>query len=244
MELKSQLLENRRQRKRISTSQFSRFFPLFLCCLTFYLMIDDVFREHNAKYGTSELFTFILLVSMNLFFLLQVWRDKVSFSHFGFTTVNIQYTIIDTLKSTTIVLVVMSLAKCLWVYTFASAPVFSQVIDFSRIFSLNYYLNDMTWMIIYFLGIPLQEIVSRGMLQNYFTDILVGKGYAWSGNIIATCFFVIFHSHVSQQLPVFVFPLSLFWGWLYMRHKNLFGCTLSHLIVSFWGYYILNLSQG
>ncbi len=44
------------------------------------------------------------------------------------------------------------------------------------------------------------------------------------------------HLHFSPLVALAVFPLGLYWGWVFHRHQNLVGVSVSHTVVGLFGF--------
>lgn len=78
---------------------------------------------------------------------------------------------------------------------------------------------------------PLQEMIARGGIQSSLQIVLTGRQSREVAIVLATLIFSATHLHISVGLALAVFPLGLFWGWLYARHGSLLGVSVSHVLV-------------
>jgi len=86
---------------------------------------------------------------------------------------------------------------------------------------------------------PIQELVARSGMQSSFEMFLTGKYKTWFSIFLSTLLFSSTHLHVSFILAVLVFPLGLFWGWLYSRYPTLVGVAASHVLIGSFGLFIV-----
>lgn len=49
------------------------------------------------------------------------------------------------------------------------------------------------------------------------------------------------HLYVSPGLAVMAFVAGLFWGWLYARQGTLVGVSVSHVLLGFWAFEVVDL---
>ena len=91
----------------------------------------------------------------------------------------------------------------------------------------------------YALFSPVQEMVARSGMQSSFQMFLTGKYKTWSAIFLSTLLFSSTHLHVSFILAVLVFPLGLFWGWLYARNPTLIGPVVSHILIGCFGLFVV-----
>jgi CRP-like cAMP-binding protein/membrane protease YdiL (CAAX protease family) len=97
--------------------------------------------------------------------------------------------------------------------------------------------------IVYSLFAPVQELVARCGVQVPFEMFLEGPRKHWTAILLSSMIFSATHLHEGVAFALSVFPMGVFWGWMFRRHQNLFGVCLSHvlvgnfafLIVGFWG---------
>jgi len=87
----------------------------------------------------------------------------------------------------------------------------------------------------YLIIVPFQEIISRGAFQGSLQIFLTGKNKNLLAILLATLGFSVMHLPMEAIFPVIVFPLSLFWGWIYLKQGDLIGVSVSHMLVGVWG---------
>lgn len=94
-------------------------------------------------------------------------------------------------------------------------------------------------LIAYALFTPVQEFVVRSGLQSSFQLFLTGKHKTWLSIFLATLLFSSTHLHVSFILAILVFPVGLYWGWLYSRSPSIVAVSVSHIIVGVIGLFVI-----
>jgi membrane protease YdiL (CAAX protease family) len=47
--------------------------------------------------------------------------------------------------------------------------------------------------------------------------------------------------YVSPGLALTAFVAGLFWGWLYARQRSLVGVSISHVLLGFWAFEVVDL---
>jgi CRP-like cAMP-binding protein len=112
------------------------------------------------------------------------------------------------------------------------------VLDFSRSTGLDLSMV-LLFAAAYACFTPVQELVARSGLQSSFQMFLTGKYRIWSSIFLANLLFSATHLHVSVPMALTVFPLGLFWGWLYSRHGTIFGVCVSHALLGVFGLVIV-----
>jgi CRP-like cAMP-binding protein len=90
----------------------------------------------------------------------------------------------------------------------------------------------------YFLFVPFQELTRAG-IQRSLQMFLTGRYRTLNAIFLANLFFSATHLHVSLLLAMLVFPLGMFWGWLFSRHTTLLGTIVSHILMGGFGMFVL-----
>ena len=91
----------------------------------------------------------------------------------------------------------------------------------------------------YALFAPVQEMIARSGMQSSFMMFLTSKHKKWIAILLSTLLFSSTHLHVSFTLAVLVFPMGVFWGWLYSRHPTLIGVGVSHVALGLFGLFVI-----
>jgi hypothetical protein len=52
------------------------------------------------------------------------------------------------------------------------------------------------------------------------------------------------HLHLSFAFAAAAFVPGLFWGWLFTRHRNLVGPTLSHVVVGTYVFFVMGVPMA
>jgi membrane protease YdiL (CAAX protease family) len=94
---------------------------------------------------------------------------------------------------------------------------------------------------LYLVCVPIQELVVRGALQSTMQEVLVGRYNTFWAIILSNLLFSDVHTYISIGFGLLVFLPGLFWGWLYSRHRNLIGVSVSHIIVGAWAIFVVGL---
>ena len=98
--------------------------------------------------------------------------------------------------------------------------------------------------IAYAIFAPVQEMISRSGMQSSFQMFLDGKHKTLLSIFLSTLLFSSTHLHVSFVLALLVFPLGLFWGWLYSRHSTLIGVATSHVLIGVFGLFVVGFPMA
>ncbi len=94
-------------------------------------------------------------------------------------------------------------------------------------------------LIAYTLFTPVQEFVVRSGLQSSFQLFLTGRHKKWLSIFLATLLFSSTHLHVSFILAILVFPVGIYWGWLYARSGSIVSVSVSHILVGCIGLFVI-----
>jgi hypothetical protein len=92
----------------------------------------------------------------------------------------------------------------------------------------------------YFLFVPVQEMIAR-TAQSALMLYLQGRFRVPLAILVSTMLFSVTHMHASMTLALEVFPLGLFWGWLYLRNPTLIGVSLSHILLAMFAFDIVGI---
>lgn len=88
---------------------------------------------------------------------------------------------------------------------------------------------------------PFQELIYRGGVQGPLAHFLTGRWRTPLAIVGANVIFSSAHLYVSPGLAVIAFVAGLFWGWLYARQRGLIGVSLSHIVLGFWAFEVVDL---
>ena len=158
-------------------------------------------------------------------------------SAYGFTTKNWRRAVKEALIFSIPIAVLIVLVKYTLTKTMPElygAPIF----DFYR--SNGTGLGETIMFAVFYASFtPVQEMISRSGMQSSFQMFLSGKYKTVLSIFMSTLLFSSTHLHVSVSLALMVFPLGLFWGWLYHRNPTLIGVSLSHVMLGLFGLFIV-----
>ena len=88
---------------------------------------------------------------------------------------------------------------------------------------------------------PFQELIYRGGVQGPLAHFLTGRWRNLLAIVGANIIFSSAHLYVSPGLAVMAFVAGLFWGWLYARQGGLAGVSVSHILLGFWAFEVVDL---
>ena len=93
----------------------------------------------------------------------------------------------------------------------------------------------------YIVFVPFQELIYRGGLQGALEHFLTGPWRAWMAILGSNIIFSAAHLYISPGLSVTAFVAGLFWGWLYSRQRGLVGVSISHVLLGFFAFEVVDL---
>jgi len=88
-----------------------------------------------------------------------------------------------------------------------------------------------------------QEIIVRGALQSAFQEFLTGRFRLVWAVVLSNAMLGALHLHLSPLLAALAMTAGLVWGWMYARQRSLIGVMLSHLLVGWYGLFILGVER-
>jgi membrane protease YdiL (CAAX protease family) len=57
--------------------------------------------------------------------------------------------------------------------------------------------------------------------------------------LLSNLLFSATHLHISLTLALLVFPMGVFWGWIFARQGSLVGSSVSHAIIGVFGLFVV-----
>jgi CRP-like cAMP-binding protein len=129
---------------------------------------------------------------------------------------------------------------CKWIWISTIAPSAGPVIAAGRLLRERGATSFFGFLAVYALMCVAQELIARGALQSslmrFLDDAPRGRLKA---NLIPSLLFAMTHLHISVAFSMLVFFPGLYWGWMFSRHRNLFGVTTSHVLVGCYWFFVL-----
>ena len=95
-------------------------------------------------------------------------------------------------------------------------------------------------LVYFFIVVPTQELIFRGIIQSGLEQMLPKRWLAIFGSSLI---FSAIHSLYSAYFSLAAFGLGLYLGWLYSRTRTILSPTLAHAIIAWWVFYILDLQD-
>ena len=88
--------------------------------------------------------------------------------------------------------------------------------------------------------VPVQEMVARSGIQSSLMLFLRPPGRVPMAVFMSALLFSATHLHTGIQFAALVFPMGLFWGWLYARRPTLVGVVCSHLLIGIFAVFVVS----
>ncbi|MEN6327152.1 MAG: GAF domain-containing protein [Syntrophomonas sp.] len=192
---------------------------LALCGYSFFLAILQRYQ------GNAWIPTLITAGFSGLFLLISIlviWKTGLPLSFFGITRNNMKKSLLESALATIVAVAALTLFK-MWAVKhwgiFQNQPV------------INWGLWNFSYCT-YILIAPIQEFVSRGVLQSSLERSLNDSRFrTFLAIVISSCVFGSFHIFYSLGLALLTVVSGFLWGYLFSRHKNITGISLSHFII-------------
>jgi CRP-like cAMP-binding protein/membrane protease YdiL (CAAX protease family) len=237
-------LENELERQHAQLMAGSFMVKLLILLTLFTFLLS--FMTSFAKLHDTAWITIPWLVVIFVIFILEMKRSGYPASFYGFTLINWRRSVTEAVIFTLPVLALIIAAKWLLINT---VPAFSQ----SPLFSLDNFVvsgnlskeHSITLMALgyIFISAPIQEILFRGGLQGTLQFFLLQKHRYLMAIVTSNLIFAMIHLVLSPVFSLVVFPIGLFWGWLYKRHATLCGVILSHMMIGTWAFLIVGIQS-
>jgi CRP-like cAMP-binding protein len=206
--------------------ELASLFTSVVLLITFYTFIlgflnADVIGQHLTTQSYYLISRLIEISTLVVVFKI-IADSSLSWRDFGLNTDGAKKSIIEALFISLLIMVALCLLK------YVAIKAYPEIIADKQILSLQYF--DWTYLT-YLVVAPLQEFITRGVVQSTLQRLLVGP-YSWVSSIMITSFlFGSLHLFSSIYLGLAALLTSWLWGWMYYRHKNLIGVSLSHFLI-------------
>lgn len=160
---------------------------------------------------------------------------------FGITLINWRQSVIEGFLWSILLMVLIVFLK--WVYI-QNVPYGYPLFEGpgTDIRNLSPFMTAMM-ILAYLIMTPLQELIARGAIQGSMQNFLTGKYRVFNAIIVSNLIFGMTHLHLSLRAGLAVLILGFFWGWLYARHKNLIGVSISHSLVGGWAFFVVGVQH-
>ncbi len=216
---------------------------IFVICILTTSLFAFPFVKYLLTISTNTSYVAFPVLGIILFvILIIIKKSKLPLQNFGITLRNWKKSIFEGFFFSIPVLIGMLVFKWAFVrYGFSSAQhdLFEPYSAFAPSSQ-----NLKSWIILnlfYFLFAFVQELFARGILQGLLMDFLTGKRKMWLSIFISSLIFSSVHVVYSEVLAINAFFFSMYFGWLYTRHRNLLGPWVAHGLLGIWGLSVIGV---
>ena len=219
-----------------------RFTFTLIVVYSLYIWILGTATQLKASLGRSEFITVpaILIICGILVWFVRTTGYGMSF--FGINALNWRRQVVESLGLTALLMVfciALKAALVAFVPSMQGQPLI-QMLGGGTLNTPATAFNP--WLTLaYVIFAPFQELIYRGSLQGALAHFLTGPWRNWLAIIGSNIIFSAAHLYISPGLSITAFFAGLFWGWMYARHKSLVGVSLSHVILGFWAFEVVDL---
>lgn len=224
----------------VINSKSNLFFSYVIGLLCVYNLAIHLITSLSSDTSSASTISALIIIIFSTVLILMIRQSKLPIRFFGLTTRDWKPAVRESMMWTVVLIAAMVVVK--WVLItnvgrYKDLPLF----DFNPS-SLQGYLG--VNFLLYGLHSPVQEFIARGVLQGSLQHFYTGRNTTFRAIAVSNALFSATHVHLlGGWLAVIVFIPGLFWGWLYSRHENLIGVSISHLLIGWTALFFLNLES-
>ena len=230
--LEESLLE---AQKRVEMGRFMSRVLIGTCLYMFALVLMQPLK---TLVPDSAVFSVLVLIGFAFGLYLNIRTSMFPISAYGFTLSNWKPALAEALLFSLPFLALIVALK--WVLM-QTSPAFAalSLFDFYRPAGLGVG-GTLAVVAAYSLFVPIQEMVARSGIQSSLMMFLRPKHRVPMSIFMSSLLFSSTHLHTSFEFAALVFPMGLFWGWLYSRQPTLVGVVFSHLLIGIWAVFVVS----
>lgn len=228
LEQKIELLQKKNEEIRELSgirSQMSTIFISIILLITVYIfllgIINDKSFAGNNLGDIMRRYPVIELISIGVI-LYMVFESKLRLKDFGISRDGLKRSVSESLVVTTVII------GLLWAFKIIVNHYNPEIFNDKKILAWSNF--DITY-VTYFLVAPLQEFLARGAVQGILAKLLDLRYKGFISILVTTFIFGAMHVMTSLNLTIASFLMGWIWGWMYLRHNNLAGVSISHILV-------------
>ena len=201
-----------------------------------YNLTMELFTKLSDAFQSTTIITAISLVIYTLLFVRMIKKTGYPLEIFGFTTKNALRLTIEAVIISILFCFLITILK--W-YLINSTDIFSSLTLFKT--QHSHELFGKFWIpIIYILFIPFQVFLAQGVIQSSLLEFLPQENKKWLSVVVSSLLFSAFHIELNVVFALGVLIPGIIWSILYIRHRTLISITISHIIIGFWGLFMLD----
>ncbi len=220
-------------------SRSNLFFSYVIGLLCTYNMAIHIIISLSSDSGGTSLISAIIIFLFAGVLILMLRHSRLPLRVIGLTRRNWKPALRESMIWTLIIIVICVAVKWILIRTvpqYKHLPLFDFDPASHRYLAFNF--------ILYGLHSPIQEFISRGVLQGSLQHFFTGKNVTLRAVIVSNALFSATHVHLMNGvLALLVFVPGLFWGWLYSRHENLIGVSVSHVLIGWSLLFFLDIGS-
>jgi len=91
-------------------------------------------------------------------------------------------------------------------------------------------------LVLYTVLAPAQEYISRSAIQ---APVDRFSGHSGLAILVAACLYAGSHLHLSWKMALAVFPLGVYWGFMFRRERNMWLVAASHAVAGHVGFLVI-----
>jgi CRP-like cAMP-binding protein len=205
-------------------------------CLYMYALGVTIWLQQYLPSTTPISIVILLAFATSLF--INIKTSSFPANAYGFNTRNWQVAVKEALLFSLPVAGLIVLAKAIMIHSIpalADEPLF----DLYRSKHVSLPVAGLL-LLAYTVFAPVQEVIARAV-QSALMLYLRGRFRVVLAILVSTMLFSATHLHTSLALALEVFPLGLFWGWLYLRNPTLIGVSLSHILLGQFAFFAVGI---
>lgn len=219
-------------------SVLSKAFVSIVLIIAMYIFLLGFLYNSNLTDTKSVNFfeTYPVIEAISLLIILRiVWLSKLHIRDFGLTLKGWKRSAMESLLVSGGVIVLLVILKLM---AFKYLP---DLFRERKIFDLSLFgIPYITYIVV----APLQEFISRGVIQGTLAKLLDIRHKGFISILVTTMLFGAMHMMSSFNLAMASIVMGWIWGWMYHRQQNLVGVSLSHFLVGniaglmgFWDFF-------
>jgi hypothetical protein len=227
-------------------AQMGRFVPYVVGLMVGYAFILRAIADVTASAANTSFVSIPLILAFSGILYAMIRQSGEPISSYGLTLNGWRPALSEALLFTLPILAVATIGKWLLVRT---VPEYAHLSTFSFGGALNPAATSQAvrlaaiMSVAYVFIVPFQEFVARGALQAPLQRFLTGPRSTWIAILVANGLFIASHLHLSTSFAIMSFLPGLFWGWLFSRNQTLVGPLVSHILVGWYGLYVLGFGE-
>ncbi len=219
-------------------AEMGRFMSRVLIGTCLYMFALSFMGPLRQLVPDSTVISGIILLCFAIALYINIRTSRFPSSAYGFTLYNWKPALWEATLFSLPILALIVLVKWVMIQTvpsFANEP----ILDFYRYRSDSVF-HTLAAVAGYSAFVPFQEMVARSGMQSSFMMFLTSRHRLPLAIFMSTLLFSATHLHISAAFALLVFPLGVFWGWLYARHPTLVGVIFSHILIGVWGVFVVS----